>query len=346
MLTDIFSRRYKDAQIWRTFTASEQTLLVQTFRIFSEQISPYKANGTATDNALWSMVQNRLSMELGLVSLSPVSYNFTGEWNGQPHHYYGNWTIDHVCQTWFLQPFDGSIPVDQFIKERISFIELAFRLREDQINLENVKLPSALKAADDGHDPFGRSPRVRVKLSEDMKNFNTTINSNFKSSVQELNARFRQADCNLNYHNGFVQFAKDGIVADHIETPFWDLVSAEKWKNVDTDMKEAFDRRDTGVRDPAFYAVRALESAIKVLSDDKGWTHGKEKGAHNYIDNLSSNSFLAGWEAKAIKHVFTEVRNPLGHGPGTAIMPALSPEQTDWAIEACLSWIKSLIRRL
>jgi hypothetical protein len=123
-------------------------------------------------------------------------------------------------------------------------------------------------------------------------------------------------------------------------------VSDTKWQNVDTDMKEAFDRRDTNARDPGFYAVRALESAIKIISGERGWTHGKEKGAHNFIDNLTSNGFLAAWESSALKHVFTSVRNPLGHGPGADEMPALSREQTDWTIEACLSWTKSMVRRL
>jgi hypothetical protein len=65
-------------------------------------------------------------------------------------------------------------------------------------------------------------------------------------------------------------------------------VSDSPWENVDVDMKEAIDRRDNGDRDPAFYAARALESTIKIISDTKGWIHGGEKGAHNYIDNLAS----------------------------------------------------------
>jgi hypothetical protein len=136
----------------------------------------------------------------------------------------------------------------------------------------------------------------------------------------------------------------DKLSTTTIETPFWNLVASPKWKNVDTDMKEAFDRRDNGARDAAFYAVRAVESTIKIVSDDKGWTQGKERGAHNYIDNLSGNSFLTQWEATALKHLFTSVRNPLGHGPGSAEMPALTAAQTDWAIDTSLGWIKRLVR--
>ena len=107
-------------------------------------------------------------------------------------------------------------------------------------------------------------------------------------------------------------------------------------------------RRDSGGRDPAFYAAKALESAIKIISNDRGWTHGGEKGAHNFIDNLASskNGFIEPWEGETLKAFFTKVRNPLGHGPGGEPMPALTPQQTDWAIETCMSWVKSLIKRL
>ena len=122
-----------------------------------------------------------------------------------------------------------------------------------------------------------------------------------------------------------------------------------RWTNIDIDMKEALDRRDANDRDPAFYAARALESTIKIISDQKGWTHGSEKGAHNYIDNLgnkNNGTFIVDWERDTLKSFFTHIRNRLGHGPGSAAMPELTLEQTSWAIETCMSWIKSLIQRM
>jgi AbiJ N-terminal domain 4 len=346
MLTDIFAHRYKQNELWKTFTDSERRLLVQAFRIFSEQVCPFTSDGKDTGLALWSALQSRLSMELGLASLSPLTYNFMGQWNGKPHHYYGTWTILQVCETWFSQEFDGSMSADFFIKERLSLIELGFRMREAEIQVANASLPAAIKAADTRDLARIQLP-VFGNYSDFVKEQNSTTNKNYRDAVDELNVRFRQADCKLNYHNGFIQLAQDSTVAEQIETPFWNLVSDPKWKNVDTDMKEAFDRRDTGGRDPALYAVRALESTIKIVSGEKGWTHGKENGAHNFIDNLASKSagFLTDWQAKALKHLFTSVRNPLGHGPGAAAMPVLTKEQTDLVIETCLSWIKSIIRR-
>jgi hypothetical protein len=138
----------------------------------------------------------------------------------------------------------------------------------------------------------------------------------------------------------------DEKVTQQIESPFWGLVSDPKWKNVDHDMKEAIDLRDTDGRDPALYGAKALESAVKIISDDRKLSSGKERGAANYIDNLKRGDIIEEWEAENLKTFFSKVRNPLGHGPGPGTIPRLNKQQTDWAIETCMTWIKSLIRRV
>ena len=179
--------------------------------------------------------------------------------------------------------------------------------------------------------------------------WNRQSNETFRGHVEELNTRFRQANCLLQYHNGFIQISEDVLTAEEIETPFWQLLSEADWANVDTDMKQALDLRDSGGRDPAFYAARALESAIKIISEKRGATMGGEKSAYNFIENLASKRgghFISDWESETLKSFFDKIRNPFGHGPGRADMPSLSAEQTSWAIETCMSWTKSLIRRL
>ena len=73
------------------------------------------------------------------------------------------------------------------------------------------------------------------------------------------------------------------------------------------------------------------------------------------LDNLSTGfregvpagaSFIEGWEADSIKAFFSKIRNPLGHGPGSGQMPILNTHQTDWAIETCMSWVKTLTLRM
>ena len=48
---------------------------------------------------------------------------------------------------------------------------------------------------------------------------------------------------------------------------------------------------------------------------------------HSFIDNLVSKSngrFIEVWEGESLKYFFTNVRNPLGHGPGRKSIPELS----------------------
>jgi hypothetical protein len=75
-------------------------------------------------------------------------------------------------------------------------------------------------------------------------------------------------------------------------------------------MKEAIDLRDTNGRDPAFYAAKALESTVKIISDEKQLSNGRERGAANYIDNLKRSNLIEDWEAEALKAFFSKVRNP------------------------------------
>lgn len=352
MLTDIFAERYSSRMLWEAYAEAESKLLMQCFRIVAEQLIPYWVDGKENpiSKAKWKSLHDRLSMELGIDELAPMYYSYQTTWNSKPNTQSGFWSLDKVCKDFVCEKYTGSVPPDRFIKERISFIELAFRLREEEIAAINLKLPKMIEEAK-VNDLFVEAGRMRVPGSrvDGLKAGNAVLNASFKAAVEELNERLRRAGTQLNYHNGFIQVATDPLVEEQIESAFWEIVADPIWKNVDTDMKEAIDRRDANDRDPAFYAARALESAIKIVSDQKGWTHGGEKGAHSYIDNLVSKkngAFINNWEQEALKNFFTEIRNPFGHGPGSAEMPQLSPEQTNWAIETCMSWIKSLVQRM
>jgi AbiJ N-terminal domain 4 len=350
MLTDIFADRYADVIIWETFEEKDGRFLVQAFRIVSEQLYPYwtdEEKERFLAKAHWQAIHDKLSMELGLQELSPRTYSWTPAFqNAVPQ--VGFYTFELICKHFVLAAYSGSVSADRFMKERLSFVEIAFRQRAEELEASHAK-----RLADAVARTVRPPPRGTIRLPGTPLKAHQAIvdreNQEFRAAVDELNTRMRRAGYELHYHNGFIQRSIDRVVEDQIEEPFWDLVADAKWKNVDLDMKEAIDRRDNGDRDPAFYAARALESTIKIISGENGWTHGGERGAHNYIDNLGSQRaghFIEGWEVNELKTFFTDVRNPLGHGPGGEKMPTLSPEQTDWAIEFCMSWIKSLIRRM
>lgn len=357
MLTEIFAKRYADVETWNTFGEPERRLLVQAFRIVSDHLFPYWSDGKERTGAkaIWQSIHDRLSMELGLQELSPRGFWQKTTMMGNPHTYWQETAFVHVCSNFVCAQYDPKIPADRFIKERLSFVEIAFRDKERILAVDNASLEQRVSKAElDAKlsPPRGivvRIPGKPTSPGDLVRAFNTRLNQEFRGYVHELNVRFQEAGVKLNYHNGFIQGSDDALLEAEVETPFWELVSDPKWKNVDTDMKEAIDRRDTGQRDPAWYAARALESAIKIISAEKGWTRGNEKGAANYVDNLVSDKngrFIAVWEADALKHFFSKVRNELGHGPGGEPMPELSPEQTNWAIESCMAWTKSLVRRM
>lgn len=353
MLTDIFAYRYKDVTIWQTFGEPERILLVQAFKIFSEQLYPYRKDAKAelNRNAILTSIHDKLCMELGLQELSPRTWGYWTKFQGQDVWNSGKNTMDNVCKAFVCAEFKGTIPADRFMKNRISFVELAFREREECIRERNSKFQNGINQmkALSGKPEIGPAMWLDKDL-QDIYSDIESMNQAFRASVDELNERFRRAGCGLNYHNGFVQQSSDEMMLKEVEKPFWGILTNEKWKNVDLDMKEAIDRRDSGVSDPALYAARALESTIKIISDEKNWTRGNEGGAAAFLDNLCNSkrggNLIEEWEKEALKYFFAKVRNKLGHGPGSEEMPKLNPQQTDWAIETCMSWIKSLIKRM
>ena len=330
--------------------------MVQAFRIIEEQVYPYFFLQKISEPAKlkWQTIHARLSTELGLKELSKRYYSHQTTWNGKPFTQSGFFEWNTVCERFVCATYDSSIRADQFMKERISFFEIAFREFYKDVQQSNEELPKRESDwAKRGASKSGRVIKVPNSLSDPHTSWpqkeNRKLNERYKSAVEEFNTRIRQTRYPLNYHNGFIQIANDELVTSEIEQPFWDVVSDPTWKNVDIDMKEALDRRDAGQRDPNFYATRALEGVIKIISDKKGWTHGGEKGAHNYLDNLGSaknGAFITSWEKQALKAFFSAVRNPFAHAPGSTEMPELTLAQTDWAIETCMVWIKSLIQRM
>jgi hypothetical protein len=345
MLTDIFSRRYEQPCMWETFSEEPRRLLVQGCQLLKD-VCPYYVDGKEDKHGkeFWTQIHALLARELGLQELSPEYWGF---YNKQDQWQSGRHTTAQMCETWMLEPFDGKISADRFMKERLSLVEIGFRQHETFMAGLNAKLADNIMIAE-LFEQRGERKGLRVpgNSADAVRAANVSLNAKFQMAVNELNARFRQADCQLHCHNGFIQISEDQTVAQEVETPFWKLVAEPKWHNVDHDMKEAIDLRDTGGRDPALYAARSLESTIKIISGEKQLTTGKEKGAHNYIDNLMGAKLIEVWEMETLKHFFTKVRNPFGHGPGAAPMPSLTDHQTNWAIENSMIWIKSLIRRM
>ena len=352
MLTDVFFRRYANRPMFTTVEHKETALFVQAFRIINEQIWNYYGHDKTVDQsvkAIWTGIHDRLSMEIGVKELSPKYFSYQTEWMGNTRTQSGWHEMNFVIEQWLNLKFTDSLDPDMFVKRRISFIELAFRTREEQLAQSNTEFPLRLSEAE-MQDKLPRRPMTTPgKRAESLRAINQDMNTAFATNVHELNERFAQAGMPLHYHNGFIQITKDEQIQLHVEQPFWQLVKESQWKNVSIDMAEAIDRRDTAGRDPSFYAAKALESTIKIICDVKNWTTGNEKGVTNFLNHLESNAngaFIDSWERQSIQRFYSDVRNDLGHGPGSKEMPNFTPQQIDQSIEFCMSWIKSLIKRL
>jgi hypothetical protein len=225
---------------------------------------------------------------------------------------------------------------EEFVQVRFSLLELLF----SEIENETAQDKKAVRRS--GLSLFGK----KEKQDNPQANSGREI---FVGAVRELNLRLREARIPLHYNNGLFQLSSDDLSESKIREPFWNILKEPKWVNVEIDIKEAIDRRDHRGRDAAFYALKALESAIKIISDEKGWSRGTERGAANYLDNLLSSAngrFIDVWESDQLKALFRDLRNPHGHGPGSGPQPALSDPQEAWVIECAMIWIKSLVGRI
>ncbi|KNE21030.1 AbiJ-NTD4 domain-containing protein [Achromobacter spanius] len=352
MLTDVFFRRYENRPMFERVGQKESAFFVQAYRIVNEQIWKYYGHDQKVNESvktIWTAIHDRLSMEIGVKELSRMYYSYQTEWMGKSYTKSGWYDINLVVEQWLNTNFTDGLDPDMFVKRRLSFVELAFRMREEQVIQANAEFPQRLAEAEKQDRMPRRSMTVPGSRADSVRAINDGTNATFVANVHELNERLKQAGMPLHYHNGYLQITQDEQLQEQIEEPFWLLVKDAQWKNVSIDMAEAIDRRDTRGRDPAFYAAKALESTIKIICELKAWTTGNEKGVSDFLNHLESKvngAFIEGWERQSMQRFYSDVRNDLGHGPGSKDMPNLTAQQIDQTIEFCMSWVKSLIKRL
>ena len=237
MLTDIFARRYSDIEIWDSFGEPERRLLVQSFRIVSEQLFPYfDGNGKVKPGmkGLWDDLNKTLAMELGLKDLSSPTYGYyktfgdTQYTKGGRRWVSGEWAKVTVCENFICAEYDQKVPADRFIKERLSLIEIAFRRKSNVIKLQKQNLEQQVADARSKvmqRPGFLRSiPELRqsqiAKVEKGIRSNFSAEEALFEDSWNELNTRFQHAGTVLDYHNGFIQVSSDEVTNAQIHRPF------------------------------------------------------------------------------------------------------------------------------
>lgn len=353
MITDIFARRYAKVELRTQYFKEDHVLCNQAWHMLSSGLMwDSCVTDEVSDRAeeAFKTVHNVLALELGMEYLSDRWWFRNYEFNGNKTTQSYKNSYSTICKNFLTKIPTDPAQGDAWMKDRLSLIELAFAMRGRQVAEANQALPNAIaKAEYEQKNMPVRGIRLPGSRADAVRAINARLNESYNGLVNDLNERLRLALYRLNYHNGLIQLADDALVGAQIEQPFWALVGTAPWDNVDRQMKEAIDCRDTGDRMAAFHAVSALESCIKILSGIKGWTKGNERGAAAYVSNLVSKNngaFLEAWEGELLTKLFTDVRNPFAHGAGQAAMPTMTAEQTNWTIDTSMNWIKTLVRRV
>lgn len=350
-ITDVLFRRYKGVQIAEAVSGEDQTFFYQANKLMGDMLwlgNPEPSNEmTDPSKRNLKVVHDKLAMESGVDHLSPRYFFYKAPNGGQ-----SSWEnkIDAIVANFMNEQFDAKKQVaDSYIKLRLSFVELAFRIRGEQVRKAQADFPLTLakaRAADEAAKVRPGALQPTSALANSVTAAHNKIVSGYANLVNELNQRLSMANLNFVYSNGILHFTADELTEANVAKPFWQIVAQPLWASVEEQMQEAVDRRDKRDRTAAFHAVCALESCMKIVFKK---LHSGEKMlfGHNLIDKLAKDErFLAKWEANILKQMFSDIRNPFAHGPGSDSVPELTIEQTDWTVETAMSWIKSLIRRL
>lgn len=322
MITDIFQTRYTRSSLlfFENDTERLYPFFIQTAHILHDL---HRALGL--DEAFFRDVHDRMAREFGMGRLMNQQANYVQGCAGYLTRPRG--LLD--------EPYDEA---DVFLKRKFSLLELLFRAAETVV----VEREAAYIPPDRPRGLF------RLTAPKAMTPGPQAQRGALNNAVTELNRRLRDHRTRLVFHNGFLHVADDALSTERTATPFWEVVAAPRWRIVDAEMKTAVEHLDRDDQDACVHGLRALESTIKILSDDNGWSTGKERGAANYIDNLvseRSGAFIARWEAEALRALYRDIRNPRAHGGGSVPPDQLSAAQLKWVVETAMSWIKSLVTR-
>jgi len=344
-ITDVFFRRYRGVELAECVTADERRFFHQANKLMGDRLwlgAPEieKEASESTQKGL-TIVHDRIALELGVDYLSDLWWYY----NKNPQKN----SITQIVRNFMTMDMKPPVTADQYIKERLSVVELALRIRGEQVQQIQLDHPRKLAEAQLRDKQLETRPGMRVPgfAVVGCKAAHDKAVNGYSALVEEINERLRIEGFDLVYSNGLLHMANDELSQDVVAKPFWNVVAQPMWANVEEQMKEALDRRDKRDRTSAFHAVCALESCMKIVFNRIVPDAPKTPYGHGLVDQLAKDErFLAKWEADMLKSMFSDVRNPFAHGPGKGDMPEFSPEQTQWAIDTSMSWIKSLVRRL
>lgn len=345
MITDIFSKRYKNSQneeiiIENKFFINLYNLFIKDLRTtLMDKVKDFPYTDCACEQTrIVCESMERVCNELGKLNLEKKEYE-KGYFSFKTLETFQGFTFDEKIDTLekisLFEVLFGNVEIH--FQNEIEFLEKKIpEYREEASRINGLSKEEGVKYCNNDEEYLKRS---EIQLEDKRAKLNL-VN-------KEINYRLKEYKKSLSYHNGFFQKATNVILEINIESPFWGLVSKSCYKNVEEDMLEAIDLYDSNGRDPAFYAAKALESMLKIICEKKGFEIGNDKNSNKYIEALNSkkNGVLISNEEKEVLTKEFKIRHTHGHGPGSDDMPNLNNTQKLRYIHSMMAWVYSLSER-
>jgi hypothetical protein len=161
--------------------------------------------------------------------------------------------------------------------------------------------------------------------------------------TEALNKPLRRAGLSIVFKERQFALVNDEIIEDEVDEPLWAALSKPGYETALEFLRRSLSERDTGGRDPALHAAKALESVLGRIVELKGIETKKNAGAAHLLDKICQAGLISDWERELFKAFFRDVRNPLSHGVPAGPIPNLTPAQTEWSIRFCMITIARLL---
>lgn len=201
-----------------------------------------------------------------------------------------------------------------FLRERLSFVEVFFRVIEDRVR-----------------DDLSRHPCSNIYQD------NAKALENW---ISELNNRLRKGSIPFQYRDGFLLLSSDKLISEKVEEPFWDIIADPKWNQTMQHMMEAVDQQISNPSAAANEAQLALESVLNEIFGKEGG------GVPAKTSNLLKKKIISEHEKSMIDEFFSRVRHKSSHAksasePGSPIRR--NYEEAEWIIGFCMYTIRRII---
>ena len=232
----------------------------------------------------------------------------------RPKHGYHNGYLNGFRE-WMTSPGRmNERQVDQFLKERLSFVEVFFRMTEN----------------------YAKNCLSENPNSDSYKDFMESV----KKWISEANERLRKRNIPFQYRDGILYPSSDHLISKKIEEPFWKTIADPKWNQTMQHMKEAVDQQVANPSVAAFEAQQALESVLSEFFRRKGG------GIPAKTSNLHNNRIISQHEKEMIDKFFSKIRHPSTHpmkasAPGKPVKR--SHKEAIWIIGFSMYTIKRII---